>query len=218
MSEITIIGFDISTFVRTTRMAAVEKGVSHELTPGPLQSPGDLKEPPFLALNPLGRMPVMQHGDFTLFETAAIVGYIDRAFEGPALIPADPKAAALTSQWMGALGTVFDQLMTRGYVIPNFFPGTEDGKPDPARIEAALPGVRRCFEILEAALADGPYFVGGALTAADLFLPPVLEHLSHLPESGALLAESPNTRRAFEAAKARPSYAATLPERYKEAA
>ena len=40
-----------------------------------------------LALHPFDRVPIFQHGDFTLYETSAIATYVDEAFEGPALSP-----------------------------------------------------------------------------------------------------------------------------------
>src|ERR1700693_3166734 len=85
MPQLEIIGAPQSTFVRTTRMALEEKGVPYKLTPARPHSPEVDCVPPF------GKIPVMRHGDFTLCESRAIIGYADRVFDGPKLIPDEPK-------------------------------------------------------------------------------------------------------------------------------
>lgn len=88
MTSIEILGFSPSTFVRTARMTAIEKGVEHIL------KPLAFKTPEHFALHPFGKMPVLRHGSVVLAETVAIASYIDRAFAGPALMPKDPLPLA----------------------------------------------------------------------------------------------------------------------------
>ena len=73
MSELQIIGFPQSTYVRVVRMAAEEKGVPYELIPEPPHSDA------VNAIHPFGKIPVMRHGDVNLCESRAIAGYIDRS-------------------------------------------------------------------------------------------------------------------------------------------
>lgn len=91
MSEVVVYGFPQSTYVRTALMCLIEKGVAHRLEAA---NPGDgaNRERP----HPFGKVPAFSHGDVDLYETSAIARYIDAAFEGPALIPEDTKAAART--------------------------------------------------------------------------------------------------------------------------
>ena len=49
------------------------------------------------------RVPILRHGDFTVYETSAIVGYIDDAFDGNKLTPADPQKRARMNQWISAV-------------------------------------------------------------------------------------------------------------------
>lgn len=77
MAEIELIGVPQSTCVRAARTACEEKGVAYRLTPLPPDTPE------VLAIHPLGKIPVMRHGDFSLCETRAVVAYVDRAFPGP---------------------------------------------------------------------------------------------------------------------------------------
>ena len=78
MSDITLYGFPPSSYTWTARMVAEEKGISHDLEP--IEFGSDALK----ALHPFGKIPIMTHGDLTLYETAAICRYIDEAFDGPA--------------------------------------------------------------------------------------------------------------------------------------
>ena len=102
MATLEIIGAPQSNFVRTARMACMEKGVPYTLTSARPHSP-DVD-----AIHPFGKIPVMRHGDFSLCETKAICSYIDLAFDGPPLIPRDPTGAARTEQWISLVNTGFD--------------------------------------------------------------------------------------------------------------
>lgn len=50
---------------------------------------GDLAAPTFRALNPYGKAPVIEHNGFTLFESSAIVEYLEEVLPGPSLWPAN---------------------------------------------------------------------------------------------------------------------------------
>ncbi len=86
MTDVKLYGFPQSTYVRTARLACEEKGVAYEIVPTEIGSPENL------AVHPFARVPAMSHGDFKCFETAAICRYVDEAFDGPALQPADARA------------------------------------------------------------------------------------------------------------------------------
>ncbi len=95
MAEIKIHGVPPSTFTRTARLACHEKGIDYELVP---TMPGDNT-----ALNPFRKIPAITHGDLVLFETTAILRYLDRTFPGPKLWPDDSAGIALCDQWVSAV-------------------------------------------------------------------------------------------------------------------
>ena len=99
MSEVTVHTIPGSPFARAALATLEEKQVSWRIAP---LRPGQHREQAHLARNPFGRMPVMDHGDFTLYETQAIVRYIDRVWPRPALTPEDPRGAARMDQAMNA--------------------------------------------------------------------------------------------------------------------
>ncbi|MGH6894530.1 MAG: glutathione S-transferase family protein [Dongiaceae bacterium] len=217
MSIVEIIGLDASTFVRTALMACAEKGIEHRLVPGPLAK-GDLKSPEFLALNPYGRMPVMRHGNLLLFETSAILRYLEDRFGGRRLIPTNPEQAALAEQWTSAIGFSGYRNLVIGYLFHYIFPKGADGAPDRAAIEGGLPAMRRELEILNGGLAQGTFFCGSEPTMPDLFLVPILDYVRRMPEGTQAMAERPGLLRLMSAFEDRESYRTTIPERLKKAA
>ena len=64
-------------------------------------------KPEHLALHPFNRVPILRHGDLTIYETSAIAAYVDEAFGGTALTPKDVKARARMNQWISAVNSYY---------------------------------------------------------------------------------------------------------------
>jgi glutathione S-transferase len=142
MATIQIYGVPPSPFTRATRLAAREKGVGYELVP---TRPGETAP-----TNPLGKIPMMKHGDFMLYESPAIARYIDCIFDGPPLWPTDAKAAALCDQWLSVVCDSMVRTALAGVIGPRFgiIPSTEEG------IQVALKRSERVVGIFDKHLAD----------------------------------------------------------------
>jgi len=216
MTELVIIGFDLSNYTRSARLACEEKGVPHRLSPEGLGGLGDFRTPTHLARHPFGRIPVLKHGDRVVFETTAIGRYVDSKFEGPELFGRDPDEEIELEQWISAVNSYLDRPLIRETVIPYFFPSGPNGEPDRARIDTALPLVSDALRGLETGLSrrskERPYFGGDRPMMPDLLLLPMVDALFAFPEGAGMLAENPGLRRFHDAFKERPSYAATLPK------
>jgi glutathione S-transferase len=205
MATIKIYGVPPSTFTRTACLAAHEKGIDFELV---AMRPGDLG-----ALNPFRKIPVLQHGDLTLYETTAILRYLDRAFPGPRLWPEDSRGAALCDQWTSA---VCDSLANSAlrYIAARF-----GFLPVPAEMQDKyLDKTREVVPVFEARLGESRHLAGPSMTAADLFAFPLLAYFPVVPELAAILATSPYCRRWLAEISARPSAQATAPEMPRQAA
>ncbi|HME27020.1 MAG TPA: glutathione S-transferase family protein [Acetobacteraceae bacterium] len=205
MATIEIIGAPQSNFVRTVRIACMEKGVPYTLTPARPHSPE------VDAIHPFGKIPVMRHGDLALSESKAIGSYIDLAFDGPPLIPRDPAGAARTEQWISLINTGIDPVLVRQYLLAYFFSGLPDGAPDRAKIDAALPKMREMFAVLDRELGTSAYLAGDSFTLADAFLLPIIHYMRLMPESSELVKASPNVAAWFDRVVARPSGSETVP-------
>jgi glutathione S-transferase len=102
MAELILHGAPRSNLVRTCLIALAEKGVEFTHDPARPQTPEQL------ARHPWGKLPALTHGAVTLYETVAVTRYIDEAFDGPALQPADPAGRARMSQWISVYSAYFD--------------------------------------------------------------------------------------------------------------
>ncbi len=206
MSDLQIIGAPASNFVWVTRIACAEKGVPYTLVPTLPHTPE------VRAIHPFGKIPVARHGAIALCESRAICTYIDRAFTGPALVPADPAAAALVEQWLSLINTQIDPLLVRRYLRSYFFPDTPDGSPDRKTIDAALPEMRAQFAVLDQAVSATGYLAGSSFTLADIDLLPILFYMNKMPESREMLAQARHLKGYFERHMERPSVQRTFPE------
>ena len=205
MPELQIIGAPQSNYVWVTRIACTEKGVPYSLVPVFPHTPE------VDAIHPFGKIPAMRHGDLTLCESRAICFYIDHAFAGPPLAPRDPVAGAETEQWLSLVNTHIDPLLVRQYLAAYLFPGTPDGKPNRAVIDAALPKMERHFSVLDNAVAKTGHLVGDSLTLADINLLPILFYIDKLPESRVMLRDAASLNAYYQRHMERPSVKETTP-------
>jgi glutathione S-transferase len=211
MSEYLVHIIPGSPFSRAALVTLEEKGASYRLVP---VVPGTLRSPQHLSRHPFGRVPVLEHGEFRLYETQAILRYLDRVLPQPALTPADPRRAARMDQMMN----VNDWYLFHGVANVIAFqrivgPRLMGLTPDESAIAAALPKARTVFDELAGQLGSQPYFTGDTLTLADLLLAPQLDFLQQTPEWQALTASHPNLGRWLARMNARPSFAATTWEK-----
>ena len=200
-----IIGSARSTYTRVVRMVCEEKGIAYLLTETPLRAPE------LLAIHPLGKMPVLRHGDVELFESKAIATYLDRSFPGPPLFPSDARLAALTEQWVSLVNTEIDRTLIRTYLYAYIAPKTADRSPDRAAIEAVMPAVREQLGILDRAVAGTGLLVGDQFTFADINLLPILHRVGQVPEGAEALAAASHLTAYYNTHAARPSFVSTMP-------
>jgi glutathione S-transferase len=194
---IRIHGYPISTWTRTLRMTCVEKELAYELVPVRYGSEGHG------TLHPFRRMPILEVGETIIFETLAATGYVDEAFAGPSLQPADVDQRAAMRTWMGVCGDYLFRQVVRG--IPR------DRTPSDEEMGAARETLGRAESILDrGSTGEGPFLVGDALCLADLYLAPQLANCRE--KAPDLLAEMPRLTRWLATIETRPSFTSTEPD------
>jgi glutathione S-transferase len=206
-ATLTLIGDGRSNYVRTVRMALVEKGLAYTHVSAPPRSPE------VYAVNPLGRVPAFRDGEIAYFETSAIVRYLDEAFDGPSLLPGTIRDRATCEQWVSAIKDYYYSAIIRRYALAHLLARGPDGKIDRAMVDGALAEIPTLLAPLDAAYGGRDFLVGNAVSMADLFLAPMLAYLERMPEGPALLEPVPNVRRGLAAMKARASFRETEPKR-----
>lgn len=206
MSEFVIYGLNGSPFMRSVEITLQEKSTPYRLE---LIAPAASKEPAYMARQPFGKIPAFQHGDFQLYETQAIVRYIDQVVPAPALVPSDAQLAARMNQIIGINDWYFFPLVSRSIVFQRLVAPALGIPVDEAAVAAAIPEGRRCIGELERLLGEQQFLAGPQLSLADIIIAPNLEQFGATPEGASMLA---GTRLSAWLARMqqRPSMAKTL--------
>src|SRR5437868_8335476 len=131
-----------STYVWSTRLALAEKGVAHELVEVPI---GEHRQEPHLARHPFAKVPAFEHDGFTLYETQAILRYIDEGFPVAPLQPTDLHQFARMSQIMGIVDAYAWRAIAAGIVFPRLMAPRLGLPVDEAGIAKALPQAILCL-------------------------------------------------------------------------
>ncbi len=169
---------------RAVMATLIEKGAAFRVTG---LAPGAHKTEPHLSRHPFGKMPVLEHDDFTLYETQAILRYLERALPSPPLIPEEPRDAARMDQVMG----ISDWYLFQGVNVVIIFqrivgPRLMGLTPDEAAIAASMPRAHTVFAELSRLLGKKEYLVSQRMSLADLIVAPHMDFLSQTPEWSAL--------------------------------
>jgi glutathione S-transferase len=216
MSEFVVYSVPGSPFGRAVVAALEEKGTSYRFSP---VAPGTARIEPHISRHPFGRVPVLEHEGFMLYETQAILRYLDRVLPAPPLTPANAKAAAHMDRAMN----VNDWYLFQGVNNVIGFhrivgPRLMGLTPDEGAIAAAMPKAHAVFTELARLLGTQPYFTGENMTLADLLIAPQLDFLAQTPEWAPLSAGHTNLVDWLARMNARPSFKATTWERLTELA
>lgn len=188
MSAVVLHGFHRSPYVTIAKLVLTAKGVEYLFH----DTEDSMARPGGWTLHPFDRVPVLTHGDFTIWETAAIASYVDDAFCGPALSPAGARERARMNQWISAANSYFhpwiiQHLVNERVVFPEL-----GIAPDEETVAAALPKIRQGLEVLERVLGSGLAFLACERpTLADYFMLPLLTPLGLADEGRAELARVP---------------------------
>lgn len=156
------------------------------------------KQPPFLALNPRGEVPVLEDDGVVLWDSAAILAYLARKHGGERWLPAEPGAMAQVMQWVALAGNEIQfglQYARRGILQDRWTAGT---------LEQGQAMGRVALNALELRLADHSWLALDHPTIADVACFPYVETA---PESGVPLEPYPAIRAWLARCKALPGWA-----------
>lgn len=208
---IELFGADYSVYVRSARLALEEKELDYRLEPvdvfAPDGPPGD-----YLALNPFGKIPTLRHGNFVLYETQAILRYVDEAFEGPSLQPSDTRARARMNQVLSVLDNYAYRTLVWEIFVERVVKPRSGTTADEVRISSALGMARKIVGALESLKQSGPFLMGDRPSLADCHAAPMMYLFQQAEEGKLLLKGAPGLSAWLERARSRPGFRATEPE------
>ena len=127
---------------------------------------GEHRTPAFLAINPNGRVPVLQDGDLVLWEANAIMCHLSNV-AGAGLWPHDQRAQIEVQRWLSWDAFHFMPHGGTLYFENLIKPAIGMGAPDPAKVEGATRMFAASAAVLEAHLAQRKFLLGDKLTVAD---------------------------------------------------
>ncbi len=185
-------GGKLSPFVMRPVLAARAKG--HELEPETFE--GGIKSPAYLALSPMGKMPLLVDGDFALPESQPITDYLDRVLSGPKLAPEDAREASR----MRLIVRLADLNL-----VPHLG-GVFRGRENPEGVAPAMTGLAEALGFIQHFRRDDDVFVvGDRFTVADATLIPLFfffDAFDRSMQTGALVAAQPGLAAWWARAKA----------------
>lgn len=189
----------ISANSRRVWVALLEKNLDFELVE--IHLDGDHLQSEFVAMNPFHRIPVLVDDGFTVFESLAILDYLEAKYPEPAMLPKDPQDLAVVKMV---------ELVTVNELAPALYPLSSEkmgwGTPEPQVIEKAKEKVNTVLTFFEGLLDDRPFFASNSVTFAECVAGTVVPLLSWV---GVSLDGYPKIKAWCDRLLARPSWQQT---------
>lgn len=208
--SVVVHGFAFSVYHRIVRMTLAEKNVAFDsVEVNPFSD--DLPEK-YFDLHPFGRVPVLIHDDFEIYETAAILRYIDMAFPGQALVPANMKAAARMAQVIAIADNYSYWPLVRQVFSHRVFRPLYDLPPDESEIASGLKSAANVLSVLDGIAREGLVLNGEDISLADIHLAPMIGYFNQAEEGRELLGQYTSLSKWWKTLSQRQSYRVTEPQ------
>jgi len=189
-ADIILYGPKYSTYTRTARLALEEKGLGYTLV-GVDFLRGANKTPEHLSRHPFGKVPVLEHGQLKLYETAAILDYIDSAFIG---VPLQPKEARVRARMLQVIGVIISYIypaMVGQILVERLIKPALGQPPDQSVVDLGLRRLRKGLAVLEDLVETPSFMIETSVSLADLYLVPMWAYFVETPEGKAAAAGLP---------------------------
>lgn len=198
-----VYGHPMSTCTRKVLTTLAEKG--HEATFVLVDlAKGEQKSPAHLARQPFGVVPVLEADDGTLlYESRAIIRYLDRVLPGTPLTPSQPRAFGWMEQFISVEQSYFSPAAMKIIMVELFHRG--EGSEAAARVAEGRQGVQKALGVIEPVLGRQPFLAGDAFSLADVVWMPYLGYLA-VTSGKDLVGPFPNVSAWWNRISARPSW------------
>lgn len=206
MTEFTLHGIPGSPYVRAVALTLEEKRADWTLAAIAM---GAHRAAEYVAIHPFQKIPTLDHGDFRLYETHAILRYLDRVCPGASLVPDDPRREARVDQLISLTNDYVVRQVSAVLSFNRRIVPLLGGTPDEEAVANGIEPARRVLTELARLIGDDQFFAGAALSLGDLMVAPHLSFLPEYEEGRALMAEQPNLAAWLERMEARACMRAT---------
>jgi glutathione S-transferase len=202
-----VYGHPLSSCTRKVMMTLAEKGRDADFVTVDLFT-GEHKGAGHLVRHPFGVVPVLDDDGFVLFESRAIVRYLEAKLGGARLVPDAPRSVARMDQWM-SVDQSYVAPHTRALAIERIVKKHQGADADATAIDASERALAHAFATIDDALAKNTWLAGDAFSLADISLAP---YVASLPMIGAqrLLSGLPYLSAWWSRVRERPSWQRVL--------
>ena len=204
MIGLRLTGFEPSVYTRAVRLALHEKGLTYDFVEVDPFSPEGQEA--LRNLHPFGRVPVLDHYAFRVYETRAILGYLEDALDAPSLLPKGAKARARVAQVIGIMDAYGYWPMVRQVFAHGVFRPRAGAPFDSEEVAAGLAASVPVLDALEDIAAAGLVLNGRDITQADCVLAPMMDAFSQVTEGKEMLEQREGLAHWFDAISKRPAF------------
>jgi glutathione S-transferase len=202
-----LFGSSFSPFVRKVMVYATEKGIELPVTPIGIGSP----DPEFRRASPLGKMPALSDGNFSIADSTAIIAYLEAKYPDAPLYPAQPEPRAKSVWFEEFADTVLSQIVFKCFfnriVAPIFLKQTGD---EAIAVEGETQDLPRLLDYLESvAPAPDGFLAGNTLSVGDIAVASMFVNFEHA-RCAVDRSLYPRTYGWVDAIHARPSFAGII--------
>ena len=158
-SDIALIGYPVSNYFNIVRAGLIEKQLEHTII-----QRSAAQDEEFLAINPMGKIPVLRVGDDYISETTAILEFLDDVSPKNSMRPAAPLTAARMRQIINIV-QIYCETPAR-----TLYPGVFMGQSwTNEQADAAKATIERAISALAKLVSNKQFLIGDTLTQADIF-------------------------------------------------
>lgn len=212
-----LFGHPWSINTRKVLMVLAEKGAAVDLRYVDIPR-GAHKRPEHIARHPFAKLPVLDDGEFRLYETAAILRYLDEVLPGLALSPSTPRGRARAAQWDRVHQSYFEP-HAHPLIVHRQFSRIIGFTGDEGVMTAGRAGMQLALDVIDTHLRSEPYLAGDQFSLADVTWMPYLDYL--VAQGEPVLGERPGVAAWWQRISTRPMWqqvAHTGPQPYDDAA
>jgi len=176
MTNTIVYGTTYSVYVRIVRLALEEKHEDYDLIDVDIfaDDPG-----PNAQRHPFHRIPTFHHDGFDLYETGAIVRYLDDAIPNPPLMPDEPKHRARVNQIISMLDNYAYPSWVWGLYVQLVSNPVEGRMTDDNIVEASITKAKTCLEsIADLRPKNGTFLINDRVSLADIYAVPMYSYLT----------------------------------------
>ena len=196
-------GHPMSTCTRKVMTTLTEKGHEAEFVMVDIMK-GEHKLPDAIARQPFGVIPVLEDDDLVLYESRAIIRYLDEKLSGPKLAPTDVRDRAVMEQWI-SIEQSYMSSKAMVIVMNNLFGPMMGKTPDTDAVAKATVDLEKTLDITEKHLAKNDFLAGKTFSLADITWMPYVQYLFGA-KAGDLITGRTNVGAWWQRVSTRPSW------------